>query len=175
MFGIFRVWCCEHMLLNKCRAIFHWLTEAKYLWCASVVVLVACLIALRPGAQEPVIRLTGLVLQILGIGTVAWGISETRALYGNQSIYSVFMLWIKRFPLLKRPANAKAAMSGLGTTASSARAYGIIGAVAGASLEQRIEALEKNLPLVHARITAAEQEGAANMQKITVMLTTESQ
>ena len=60
------------------RALLSWLSEARHFWLAVVVVVVAMLLVARKGVTEPEIRIAGLVLQILGIGTVAWGIRETR-------------------------------------------------------------------------------------------------
>ena len=65
------------------RALWNWLSELKHFWLAVAVTGIALLISLRPGTAECTIRLSGLALQILGIGTVAWGISETRALFGR--------------------------------------------------------------------------------------------
>ena len=146
------------MLLQRIRAIPPWLAEAKFAWYTLIVVIASGLIALRPGTSEQVIRLTGLVLQILGIGTVAWGISETRALYGHKPFYAIFVSWTMRFPLLGRTIHLKGAMLSGSATISGGRAHGTVGVAPGATLEQRVDALEKNLPLIHARITAAEQD-----------------
>lgn len=86
----------------RLKAIGPWFWEMKYLWLALVVIIVALVVALRPYTSEPVIRLTGLVLQILGIGTVAWGISETRALFGHPSLVGKCRKWLARFPLRRQ-------------------------------------------------------------------------
>ena len=86
----------------RVKVIGPWLWEMKYLWLALGVNFVALAIALRPHTSEPVIRLTGLGLQILGIGTVAWGISETRALFGHPSLVGKWRKWLARFPLLRK-------------------------------------------------------------------------
>lgn len=64
---------------SRFKAIWPWLAEARYVWLSTAVICVALIISLRPHTTEPVIRLTGLLLQLLGIGSVIWGISETRA------------------------------------------------------------------------------------------------
>jgi len=151
-----------------------WLAEAKYVWFALLVILLACIIALRSGTSEPIIRLTGLGLQILGIGTVAWGIAETRALYGHKPIHIVFAEWALRFPMLRRSAHTSAALVGVSATFSGGSAVGTVGFAAGATLEQRIEALEKNIPLIHGRITAVEVDTRAKVQKVVDKLSEET-
>jgi hypothetical protein len=162
------------MLPPKLRAISPWLAEAQFVWYALSVLALSGLVALRPGTPEAVIRLTGLVLQLLGICTVAWGISETRALYGHKPLYAVLVSWAKRFPLLGRSAHVTVAVLGGSATFVGGRAHGTIGAGAGATLEQRIEALEKNLPLIHARISAAEDDLDTKIQLVTDKVTAET-
>src|SRR5206468_10208665 len=94
----------EHMPINafRLRAVWPWLVEARHAWLAAAVICVALVISLRPHTTEPVIRLTGLVLQLLGICTVIWGISETRALFGHASLRSKARAWLGRFPVFRR-------------------------------------------------------------------------
>ena len=67
---------------TRLRAIWPWLLEARYAWIALGVIVAALVITFRPHTPEHVIRLTGLVLQLFGVSTIIWGISETRALFG---------------------------------------------------------------------------------------------
>lgn len=163
------------MNLLGLRAAPHWLAEAKYLWYCLMFVVAAGWFALRPGMPEPAIRLTGLVLQILNIGTVAWGISDIRALYGHRPYYVILVSWLRRFPLVKRSLQATGTPAGVSATAATGRAFGIAGTPADATLEQRVEALEKNLAQIHARITATAQDIDRKMKEITEKVSTESQ
>ena len=85
---------------SRLKTVWAWLAEAWHVWLAVVVIGFALVVSLRPNTPEPVIRLTGLVLQLLGIATVIWGISETRALFGHPSLRSKAKAWLGRFPLL---------------------------------------------------------------------------
>jgi hypothetical protein len=73
---------------SRLKAVWLWLVEARHAWLAGAVICAALFISFRPHTTESVIRLTGLILQLLGIGTVIWGISETRALFGHASLAS---------------------------------------------------------------------------------------
>ena len=85
---------------SRLKAVWPGLFEARYAWLSATVICVALVISLRPHMTESVIRLTGLVLQLLGISTVIWGISETRALFGHPSFASKAKAWLSRFPLI---------------------------------------------------------------------------
>jgi len=87
---------------SRIKDVWPWLAEAQYAWVSVVVICVALATSLRQHTTESVIRLTGLVLQLLGIGTIIWGISETRALFGHPSFASKTKAWLSRFPLLRR-------------------------------------------------------------------------
>jgi hypothetical protein len=54
------------------------------------------------GATERAFRITGLVLQLCGISSIIWGISETRALFGHASLAAKIKAWFQRFPLHRR-------------------------------------------------------------------------
>lgn len=147
------------------RAIWSWLTDARHTWLAVGVTAVALVVSLRPGVSEPVIRLTGLVLQLLGIGTVIWGISETRALFGHPSIASKARAWLGRFPLLRR--SAVVSVSGVAGLTATGRLHAVVTHVPGTSptIDARVEALEKNISAIHERITQTQQEMDAEFQK----------
>src|SRR3954462_7728239 len=112
------------------RATWFWLREARHAWGAMVVI--ASALAMEFGFQsEPVVRITGLVLQLLGIGTVAWGISETRALFGQPSLASKTKAWLARFPLLKQARIVGAAAMTLGAATVKGRGYATHGPTSG--------------------------------------------
>lgn len=80
------------------RSVVTWLAEARHALLSIAVVAIAVSVVHLAGWSEPAIRLTGMSLQLLGVGTVAWGIAETRSLFGHASLMSAATLWIRRFP-----------------------------------------------------------------------------
>ena len=159
----------------KLAATRSWLLEAKHFWLSTGVIVVALLIALRPGTPEPVIRITGLALQLLGIATVVWGISETRESFGLPSLTSVVKAWLGRFPLLRRTVVLSAVGSALGLAGAKARAYVTQGPGDNPTTETRLSALEKNIQLIHERISATQQEMDAELKKAADALKNEKQ
>jgi len=154
--------------------VWPWLIEARHALLALGVIAAALAVALGPLTSERVIRLTGLALQILGIATVAWGISETRALFGHPSFVSKTKAWLGRFPLLRRTHVLSATGVASLSLAGKARAYMTHGAQS-ATIEARVEALEKNIAAVHTRITEIAKEIDEGFSKAADALKQESQ
>src|SRR6266446_2671256 len=160
----------------RLKAVWPWLVEARHAWLAGAVICAALFISFRPHTTESVIRLTGLVLQLLGIGTVIWGISETRALFGHASLTSKARAWLARFPLLRRNfiVVAAGAVDFLATL-DKARAHQTHGPGASPTIETRLEALEKNVTSIHERISQTQKEMDEEFQKTADALRREEQ
>jgi hypothetical protein len=138
------------------------------------VVLVAGVIALRPGTTEPIVRWTGLFLQLLGIGTVITGIEQTRRLFDHPSLLSIAMSWLREFPPYKRNVVLGAAAGILGMAGAKARGYVTSNPPPNASIEERVASLERNVGHLNKRIdeafdeldkTQSEQTGALEKEK----------
>lgn len=145
-------------LYSWLKALWNWLSELRHFWLTIAVTGIALFISLRPGTEEPVIRFSGLALQILGIGTVAWGISETRALFGRPSLFAVAKSWLLRFPPFHSGVVSGTANIDLGGLTMSGRGYSMDNAGPNATPEARIEVLEKNIGRVNERIDQTQRE-----------------
>ncbi|MGD0233387.1 MAG: hypothetical protein ABSC55_02500 [Syntrophorhabdales bacterium] len=159
----------------RLKTLWPWLVEARYAWLSLAVISLALVVSLRPHTTEPVIRLTGLALQLVGIGTVMWGISETRALFGHPSFASKARAWLVRFPLLRR--NVVLTVGSLTTSAAlgKARLYGTQGPGVNPTIESRLDALEKNVTSIHERISQTQKEMDEEFEKTTGALMREEQ
>lgn len=160
---------------SRIRALWPWLIEARFAWLTLGVIVASLAVALRPHTPEPVIRLTGLILQLLGIGTVIWGISETRALFGHSSFTAKAKSWLGRFPLLKKNIVLGAAARSMAAATGKMRGYVTQGPGPNPTLETRVDALEKNVSLIHERITSTEREMDEGFHKGTEALKGEEQ
>ena len=160
---------------SRLKAVWPWLVEARHASLAAAVICVALVISLRPHTTEPVIRLTGLVLQLLGIGTVIWGISETRALFGHASLTSKVRAWLVRFPLLRRNVVVAAAGVELAAAVGKGRAHVTYGPGTNPTIDARLEALEKNVTSIHERISQTQKEMDEEFQKTADALKREEQ
>jgi hypothetical protein len=134
--------------LSRIKAVWPWLAEARHAWLSVAVIAVALVVSLRPHTAEPVIRLTGLVLQLMGIATVIWGISETRTLFGHPSLMRKAKVWLGIFPLLRRNVVIGVGGASLCTSMGKARAYGTHGPGPNPTVDSRLDALEKNVTAI---------------------------
>lgn len=154
-------------VVTQLRAIWQWFADIRYVLLAFAVIGMALVVSLRPNTSEAIIRLTGLVLQLLGILTIAWGISETRALFGYPSLTLKIRKWLNRFPFLPRkPINATLNASALVLT-GNARAYVTHASGENPTVEARIDALERNVVLINERINSIYQEMDKEMRNVT--------
>lgn len=99
-----------------------------------------------------------MVLQLLGIGTVIWGIEETRKLFGHPSTMASLWQWLKRFPPFGGRTITASAHGTLPSLSGSARGYVSARADPDARIESRVEVLEKNIEYLHKRISMTESE-----------------
>jgi hypothetical protein len=161
--------------LTRIKAFGPWLAEGKYIWVALAPILLALVVALRLGASEPVIRIAGLVLQLLGISTIIWGISETRDLFGHASLAAKIKAWFQRFPLGRRNVVVAGVGVDLAAATCKGRAFVTHGAGANPTLDARVEALEKNIASIRNEITAVERELDEGFHKVGEEIRNEAQ
>jgi len=147
-----------HNAVRRLRSLGPWLAEPKYVWLALGVSLLALVACLRPSSSEQYVRLTGLALQILGIGTVAWGILETRALFGHPSPVTQAWRWLKRFPLRGQTISASVGIAVGRDFAGKLRGYSKVPIDPSADISLRIEVVERNITLIHDRIAAVARD-----------------
>jgi len=159
---------------SRFKTIWRWLAEARHVWYSAVVLGFALIISLCLYPTEPVIRLTGLVLQLLGIGTVICGISETRALFGHPSFASKTKAWLSRFPLLRRNVVLKVDVASHIIVSGEAKAYQTHRA-ADSTTEARLDSLERNVTLIHERISQTQKEMDEGLHKISNSVKREEQ
>lgn len=157
------------------KSIFHWLVEWRYFCLGLLVVAVPAFFGLRCGADEATIRITGMVLQLLGIGTVAWGIHTTRKEFGHPSIFIVWHQRLSRFPFFGKRVVTITADIKLPSMGGTGRGHGSVSAGPGATIEARVQALEENLQIVHDRVSQTQNEMDQRFRKYSEALKQEEQ
>lgn len=113
--------------------------------------------------REPTFRKVGLALQLLGVGTVALGIRDTRKRFKQPGYLRRFAAWIwdlpVRWPWRRRDAIAHATGAMSITGSASGRAWS--SAAPGSDLAARVLALENNTASLQATVA----EGQAELRK----------
>jgi hypothetical protein len=127
-------------LLIWFKNLLRWLFVEPWLFWATLLVLVA-VCSLR---TEPAFRIAGGLFQLFGVGVVAWGIHETRVLFGRPSILALSRQWFRRIPGFPRNIAIGAGALVAGNAFLSAQASVWNHAGPHDLVEMRITALEKN-------------------------------
>ncbi len=145
------------MSLWKTKALLSWLGELRYAYLAVVYLLLGIAIIYCFGACERSIRFVGGGLQVLGVGTVVWGISVTRKQFGHQPIYAWFYSWLRRCPLIRRTVHIR--VDGLRSGISmSGRLTAVFTPNPNASIQERLDAIENGMGTIQTRIGHVEAQ-----------------
>ena len=135
------------------KRIFQWLfVEPKFLWISVLLPMAAVVFCTRIVVSEPAIRLTGLALQVFGIFAAVWGIAETWKQFDLGDPLQLIREWFRRCPFRKMKAIAGSMNATSQSDLSSAHGYAWWKPDPLASTEERLQILEKNIPLLNERI-----------------------
>lgn len=143
---------------HRTSRLFSWLGELRLLYLAAVYVLLGFSLIWCFGASERSIRLVGLFLQLLGIGTVIWGISVTRKQFGHPAVTRILISWIRRFPLIHRPAYLQPEGISVGMSVVGGRLVAVFTPNPSAPLDERLKHIEQGLETIQKRIEGAESQ-----------------
>jgi len=147
-----------------------WFAEARLLWLALAVVAIALVVSLRPGATDLHIRTAGLILQLLGIGTVAHGVQETRKFFGHPSLLTLLHHWLVRFPRWRRNVIVGTGSSSIGLTGFAARAYVWTPMNLSAPTEAQLKALTSNVERLKESLIQLQNEMDRELKNIAAAL-----
>lgn len=132
-----------------------WLMRARLIMVAASVVILAIVISLYFLQTEQSVRLTGLVLQLLGIAAAAIGIRDTRRMFGKPSFLELIRTWVRAIPRLRPQAVSISGSSALSVTATcKAQVWHGVGPEP--TIESRLAAAEANLQELVDRANKAE-------------------
>lgn len=112
------------MILRYGLQIGNWLLEPEKTWKYFLIIIAVFLHGnIIPiiwfgthGSLELRIVLIGLLFQLIGISTVAWGLYETRKQFRRPGVFEIVQSWLKRFPKLKP---GLVSLSATGTSSAS--------------------------------------------------------
>lgn len=158
------------------KALFHWFfKEFRLALIALLVLVIAAFFVFRSGASESLIRITGLVLQLLGLSTVVYGIRETRKLFGRPSLLQLLREKASRFPRWRRDAVVGTFTGAVTATMGSASAYGWHTSDPAAPIEARLNALTRNVERMNERLIQMQKDSDSELRKHSESLRRERQ
>jgi hypothetical protein len=79
-------------------SVVRWLFSPRLAWLAAAATAALLYLAFRAGATNLHMRLAGMVFQWLGVGTVAYGVRQTRKMFRQPSLSSHLGKWLSQFP-----------------------------------------------------------------------------
>lgn len=135
-------------------------------WLCTFVVVASMAFALFGGVTEPKIRISGLVLQLCGIGTVVWGLRQTRKLFGRQGFFEHLVEWLKRFPKYEPRSVSFEGNISLPKIQLTGRAHLWQGAGPEAPIEKRLAVVEANLLALDQRLVQVDHRLDAEARNI---------
>lgn len=80
------------------REMVSWIFGPRHTWLLFIMLAVAFTVIFLFSCREPAIRLVGMALQLVGFGTVAWGLTQARKQFGKPTITGSFAQWLARRP-----------------------------------------------------------------------------
>lgn len=123
-----------------------WLAKPIRFWvfvlCTAVVTSIAWVLA---DSWEQGFRFAGLLYQWLGIGTVAYGLHQTRKIFQRPTILATFREWLSQVPPWKQDTRIVVGTGHLKLSGGRVRARAQINPAAGTPLEDRVRFLEEEM------------------------------
>lgn len=123
--------------------------------------------SLFTGEPEAQVRWSGLLLQIFGLGTVAFGLHHTRKLFNQPSVWDRVREWITKLPTFFRPPRHQDLQAGLaGSSTDGAEATAVQTPAKDSTLEDRVEILEQELEALRSRHRKDLQQVTAKVNQL---------
>jgi len=145
-------------MLSWIAAVFRWAWRARLAVAALVPVVAAAVAAFLVWPAEPTFRLSGLILQALGITTVGWGILKTRGFFGLPSVGQTIVRWFRSFPSIRARHIQGSGSAAQARATGSATGYVLSNAGPDPTVERRVQVLEDNLRRTISRLDAHQVE-----------------
>lgn len=145
-------------MIRFVRGIWNWLTEPRLFWLTVTVLLAAMALAFWPETTEPRVRITGWVLELFGLGTVGWGLEETRRQFGRPDFLTNICAWWARRPKLRQQVITGAGALVAGSASVSGTGDVSNGTPLNPTLEDRVVALEAKVRRVNDHVDQVQRE-----------------
>lgn len=116
---------------------------------------------------EPTIRLTGMVLQMLGFAMTMWQLLETRKALNLPNWLEGTVRYFKGFPKFNKTISMSATLGALGMVG---KANVTVGRNPKAKIKERVERLERDVDALNIRITDLADQNSAEMAALKLSL-----
>ena len=157
------------MLLNSwVRQVWYWMAEIPTFWtCVAVlgVVTAGCLSSTK--VPDDGLRYAGLLLQLLGVGVVAYTLRGRGKLFGKEPVLTFAVGWLRRAPRF-RPRHIILEASGSSQANASASAEATVwrGPRLEQSLEAQLDAIRENMATLRQQLERAEYRSSQKVAEL---------
>ena len=154
------------------REVGAWISAGRLGWAAVLApfAVLLCFWFVLP-CWEPRIRLSGMVLELAGLLTVAWGLGETRKHFHQPSLFAGVRAYITRFPSWRRHIVLRAEAAAFLAAGSSTMTGRVTTSQEAGTIEDRVTFLEKQVARlsteqleINRKFTDAERKHEASIQ-----------
>ena len=145
-------------VISYMKRLAAWAWEGRHHLSGPLLALGLPLVAAWLFPTELAFRLVGFFLQVLGVWIVWVGIRGTREQFEVPGSWAQTKAWLASFPRLRGHLVMAAGSGTITITGGSARASIWSGVPEGATIEQRVEAIEKNVQRVRDDLSAHQKE-----------------
>lgn len=157
------------MLLNSwVRRVWYWVGEIPTFWTFVAVlgvVIAGCLVCTK--MAEDGLRYAGLLLQLLGVGVVAYTLRGRGKLFGKTPVLTFAVAWLRRVPKFRqRHTILEASGSAQANSSSSAEATVWRGPELGQSLEVQLDAIRENISTLRDQLERAEYRSSHKIAEL---------
>ena len=155
-------------LIQWLGAVASWFAEPRRLWLAPVVLVLLVAAPLVGGIAEAKVRWSGLALQVCGIATVAYGLRQTRRLFGRPPVRMLLREWLRRFPSWRTHV-VRGRAAATASSSRGARTRGTVWTTMDSSLSQLglLQAIRKNVEGLNSRLLQLESQADASRRALT--------
>ena len=150
-----------------------WLAGAWLAIFAAVVIALAIGVVLFLQTEQSM-RLSGLGLQLFGLGAAAIGIRDTRRIFGKPSFLGLVRKWLSAIPGIRTHLIMEAG-SGSFSVSASGRAQFWRGAGPEPTVESRLAAVEANTRQLHERANLADSAFDTHVREAALSLQNEKE
>lgn len=141
-------------LRSRLRRLWHWLAEVPTFWVFLLVLLSSVAVPqMLPVERHDAVRYAGLLLQLLGIGVVAWTLRGRGQVFNHKAVTRYALEWLRRAPI-RGPARGRVELQGTGGMRISGSASVEVwrGPRLDQPVEAQLEAIRQNLEMVRGKV-----------------------
>ena len=161
-------------LTSWLRRVWRWLAEIPTFWAFLSVLAVTVYLPLLVASTDDATRYAGLLLQLVGVGVVAYTLRGRGRLFGRAPVISFACEWIRRAPTF-RPQNIILEASGTAIASASATADATVwrGPRLDLTIEAQLEAIRENLATLRGQVEAQDSRTTAGVADLRSAIDTE--